>query len=111
MNRSTLARELKAVGVRLDGWMPVMQCDVCQNRWEPFAKVVGSSATTARFDYWKCPNGCNASEKLSRQTEAVIPRYVVISDIPGMVFGEDDLLEFKRYALSMDATQIPSKNI
>jgi hypothetical protein len=111
MNRSTLARELKAVGVRLDGWMPVVQCDVCENRWEPFAKGVGSSAATARFDYWKCPNGCNASEKLSRQTEAVIPRYVVISDIPGMVFGEDDLAEFKRYALSMDATQIPNKNI
>jgi hypothetical protein len=27
------------------------------------------------------------------------------------VFGEDDLLEFERYALSMDATQIPNKNI
>jgi hypothetical protein len=111
MNRTILARELKAVGVRLDGWMPVLRCDVCQNRWEPFARVVGASTPTARFDYWKCPNGCNASKKLSRQTETVIPRYVVVRDIPGMVFGEDDLLEFERFALSMDATQIPNKNL
>ena len=109
MNRSILARELKSVGVSLNGWVPVLQCDACKRRWEPFHMVAGSSASTARLDYWKCPNNCNASAQMSGKAEAIIPRRVVINDIPGMIFGDEDLPEFERYARSMDATEVPNR--
>ena len=108
MNRSILTRELKTVGVSLNGWMPVLQCDVCDHLWEPFRTAVDSSATL-RFDYWKCPNRCNASAKLSREISTVIPNLVEINGIDGMVFGDDDMEEFERYVRSLDATQIPNK--
>jgi hypothetical protein len=111
MNRSILARELKTVGVRLNGWMPVLQCDACKHRWEPFRAAVGSSAPTASFDCWKCPNKCNATAQMSREIETITPRYVVINEIPGMIFGDEDLLEFERYARSMDSTIVPNRNI
>ena len=110
MNRSILTKELKSVGVSLNGWMPVMQCDVCGHTWEPFKTAVDSSATL-RFDYWKCPNQCNASAQLSREIATVIPHLVEINDISGMVFGDDDLEEFERFVQSLETTQIPNKNI
>ena len=109
MDRTVLAKELKAVGVSLNGWMPVLQCEVCKRQWEPFHAAVGSSAPTARLDYWKCPNNCNADMQMSRTIETALPRYVVINDIPGMLFGDEDLREFEFYAYSMDATQVPNK--
>lgn len=111
MNKSILARELKTAGVSLSGWMPVLQCDACKHRWEPFHTAVGSRAPTARLDYWKCPNKCNATAQMSREIETSIPRYVVINDIPGMIFGDDDLPEFEQYARSMDSTITPDRDI
>src|SRR5438034_4261894 len=102
MNRAVLKSELKKVGISLDGWLPVMQCDACKHRWEPFTTAVGSSAPTARLYFWKCPNQCNATAQPGREVETAVPRYLIIKDIPGMIFGDEDLAEFERYVLSMD---------
>ena len=111
MNRAILERELKSVGISLNGWMPVLQCDVCHQRWEPFHVAVGSAAApTVRFDYWKCPNQCNATAQASRSIETAIPRYVSINDIPGMIFGDEDWGDFERYARSMDMTEVPNRD-
>ena len=111
MNRSILERELKMAGVSLNGWMPVMQCDSCKQRWEPFHAVVGDSAPTARFDYWKCPSGCNESTTISHALQTALPRYVVLNDIPGMIFDDEDMPDFERYVRSMDMTEIPNRNV
>jgi hypothetical protein len=108
MNRSILERELKKVGVTLNGWMPVFLCDTCQRRWEPFEGAVGSSAPTARFDYWKCPNKCNANAHVSREVQTAIPKFVVFNEVPGMIFGDEDLPEFRRYVKGMDSTVVPN---
>lgn len=109
MDRSILETKLKTVGVSLNGWMPVLQCDACKHRWEPFNPAIGSSAATARFDYWKCPNNCNADAQVSNEIQTAIPRYIVMNNIPGMIFSDEDLLEFERYVRSMDATEVPSR--
>ena len=110
MNRSILETKLKRVGISLNGWMPVLQCDACKHRWEPFNLAIGSSAPTARFDYWKCPNNCNAGAQVSSEIQTAIPRYIVMNDIPGMIFSDEDLPEFERYVLSMDLTEIPVRD-
>jgi hypothetical protein len=109
MNRSDLEKELKRAGISLYGWMPVLQCDACKHRWQPFSLATGSSAPTARFDYWKCPNRCNVDAQVSSAIQTVVPRYVVMNDIPGMIFSDEDLPEFERYVRSMDATEIPNR--
>ena len=109
MNRSILEGELKAIGISLNGWMPVFQCDTCKHRWEPFQVAVGSTVPTATRDYWKCPNECNATAEVSRNIQTALPKYVSINDIPGMIFGDEDLIEFGRYARSMDLTEIPNR--
>ena len=110
MNRDKLESELKRAGVSLNGWLPVLQCDTCKKRWEPFATAVdGPSAPTARFDYWMCPNKCNANAEVGLEIKTAIPRYVVISDVPGMIFGDEDRSEFERYVRSMDATEVFNK--
>jgi hypothetical protein len=109
MNRDLLESELKRARVSLNGWLPVMQCDVCKQRWEPFATAAGESAPTARFDYWMCPNRCNADAQVGLEIKTAIPRYVLINDIPGMVFGDEDLREFERYVRSMDATEVQNR--
>jgi hypothetical protein len=109
VNRATVERELKKVGISLKGWVPVLVCDTCKHRWEPFTTAVGNSAATARFDYWKCKNGCNTKAQLGHEIQTAIPRYIVLNDIPGMVFGEEDLIEFETYVRSMDATEIPNR--
>jgi hypothetical protein len=107
MNRDRLESELKRVGISLNGWLPVLQCDTCKKRWEPFVTVVnGPSAPTARFDYWKCPNKCNANEDVGMEIKTAIPRYVLINDVAGMIFSDEDLAEFERYVHSMDATEV-----
>lgn len=106
MNRDVLESELKRVHVSLNGWLPVLQCDVCKKRWEPFAAAVGDNAPTARFDYWICPNKCNAMTDVSLAVKTAIPRYIVINDIPGMIFDDKDLPEFERYVRSMEATEV-----
>jgi hypothetical protein len=107
MKRDKLESELKSVGVSLKGWLPVLQCDTCNKRWEPFAVAVdGPSAPTARFDYWMCPNKCNADADVGMEIKRAIPRYVLINDVPGMIFDDDDLPDFERYVRSMDATEI-----
>lgn len=111
MNRNALERELKQVGVSLKGWLPVLQCDVCKHHWEPFSTAVGASNPTIRFDYWKCKNRCNASFRPSRELQVALPKYVVINDIPGMLFGDGDLEEFEQYVRSMDATEIPNRTL
>ena len=108
MNRNTLERDLKKVGVSLKGWLPVLQCDVCKHHWEPFSAAVGATAPTVRFDYWQCKNKCNAGAQPSHELQTALPKYIVINDVPGMLFGEDDLREFEEYVRSMDATQIPN---
>ncbi len=109
MNRSILETKLKKVGVTLNGWMPVLQCDACKHRWEPFNLAIGSSAPTARFDYWKCPNNCNADDQITSEIQTAMPRYIVMNDVPGMIFSDEDLPEFERYVRSMDATEVPSR--
>jgi hypothetical protein len=110
MNRDILESELKRAGISLNGWLPVLQCDTCKKRWEPFAVAVdGPSAPTARFDYWVCPNKCNADAQVGLEIKTVLPRYVMINDVPGMIFGDEDLPEFERYVRSMDATEISNK--
>ena len=106
MNRDALERQLKRVDVSLNGWLPVLQCDVCWRRWEPFVADTGTSAPTARFDYWICPNKCNANAEVGIEVKTAIPRLVVINDIPGMIFGNEDLREFERYVHSMDVTEV-----
>ena len=110
MNRDKLEIELRRVGVSLNGWLPVLQCVNCKKRWEPFVTAVdGPSAPTARFDYWMCPNRCNENEDVGLEIKTAIPRYVVINDVPGMIFGDEDLAEFERYVRSMDATEVFNK--
>jgi len=110
MNRDILESELKRAGVSLNGWLPVLQCDICKKRWEPFAVAVdGPSAPTARFDYWVCPNKCNANAQVGLEIKTVLPRYVMINDVPGMIFGDEDLPEFERYVRSMEATEVYNK--
>ena len=110
MNRDNLETALKRAGVSLNGWLPVLQCDSCKKRWEPFVVAVdGPSAPTARFDYWMCPNKCNASAEVGLELMTAIPRYVMINDVPGMIFADEDLEEFERYVRSMDATEVYNK--
>ncbi len=109
MNRSILERELKAVGITLNGWMPTFQCDTCKHRWEPFQVVVGSTAPAVKHDYWKCPNQCNATAQASRSVETVLPEYISINDIPGMIFGDEDLINFNRYVRSLELTEVPNR--
>jgi hypothetical protein len=98
MNRSTVERELKRVGVILNGWMPVLQCDACKRRWEPFQYLGEESAPTVRLDYWRCPNGCNslleASDALKNCNSQVCRGERTIR---GMIFGDEDLPDFERY--------------
>ena len=110
MNRSILETKLKQVGVTLNGWMPVLLCDACKHRWEPFNLATGSSAPTARFDYWKCPNNCNADAQIISEIQTAMPRYIVMNNVPGMIFGDEDLPEFERYVRSMDATEVPNRD-
>ena len=110
MNRSILETELKKVGINVRGWLPVLECDACRERWEPFNVAVGGSSPTLRLDYWRCPNKCNAGRKASREILTATPKYVVIDDIPGMIFGDEDLPDFQRYVRSMDATEVPNRS-
>ena len=110
MNRDKLETELKRAGVSLNGWLPVLQCDSCKQRWEPFASAVdGPSAPTARFDYWMCPNKCNANAEVGLEIKTAIPKYVMFNDVPGMTFGDEDLPEFERYVRSMEVTEVFNK--
>lgn len=111
MNRNDLERELKSVGVTLKGWMPVLQCDVCKRHWEPFGIAVGATAPTVRFDYWQCKNNCNATSHPSHALQTALPKYIVLNDVPGMLFGDGDLEEFEDYVRSMDATEITNRNL
>ncbi len=70
------------------------------------ATVDGPSAPTARLDYWTCPNKCNASADVGIEIKTAIPTYVVINDVAGMIFSDEDLPEFKRYVHSMDVTEV-----
>jgi hypothetical protein len=107
MNRDKLESELKRAGVSLNGWLPVLQCDSCNKRWEPFAVAVdGPSAPTARFDYWMCPNKCNVNAEVGLEIKTAIPKYVLINDVPGMIFDDADLADFERYVRSMEATEV-----
>lgn len=109
MNRERLETELKRAHVSLNGWLPVLLCDICKDRWQPFAAAAGENAPTARLDYWKCPNKCNVDAQLPFEVKTAIPEYVVINDVPGMIFGEDDRKEFERYVRSMDATEVQNR--
>jgi hypothetical protein len=108
MNRAAIERELRKVSVRLQGWLPVLQCEVCKTRWEPFSVLIGSTEPTVRFDYWKCPRNCNAAAKVPREIQTAIPKYLVIDDVPGMIFSDEELPEFESYVRSMAATEIPN---
>ena len=110
MKRDLLESELKRAHVSLNGWLPVLQCDICKQRWEPFATAVGESAPTARLDYWMCPNKCNADALVGKTIQTAIPRHVLINDIPGMVFDDQDMIEFERYVRSMDVTEVYNRS-
>ena len=109
MNRSSLESQLKRIGVSLSGWLPVLQCDACKQRWEPFNAAVGANAPTVRLNYWKCPNQCNSKARVPPEVQTAMPRYVSLNDIPGMVFDDEDLQEFERYVHSMDLTVVPNR--
>jgi hypothetical protein len=47
---------------------------------------------------------------VSREVQTVMPKCVVVREIPGMIFGEEDLPEFQRYVGAMDATEGPNRN-
>lgn len=106
MNRSILERELKKAGVTIKGWVPVFQCDTCGLTWEPFKETLDASAT-AKFDYWQCPSRCNAEMSVSREIKTALPTFVMINDVPGMLFGDEDQAEFEAYVSSMEATIVP----
>ena len=53
-----------------------------------------------------CPNKCNADAEVGFEIKTAIPTYVMINDVPGMIFGDEDLEEFERYVRSMDATEV-----
>jgi len=110
MKRDLLESELKRAHVSLNGWLPVLQCDICKQRWEPFATAVGENGPTARLDYWICPNRCNADSQVGLAIQTAIPRHVVINDIPGMVFDDVDMVEFERYVRSMDVTEVYNRS-
>jgi hypothetical protein len=40
------------------------------------------------------------------EIKTAIPRYVMINDVPGMIFDDEDLPDFERYVRSMDVTQV-----
>ena len=109
MNRAILESELKKVGVSLLGWLPALQCDTCDKRWQPFNTELGPGAPTIRLDYWVCPNRCNAGSRLGKEIKSAIPRYVVINDVAGMIFGDEDLAEFEKYVHSMDVTEVHNR--
>lgn len=111
MERSVLEKELNRVGVKLNGWLPVLQCEKCRTRWEPFIVPAGSAAPTVRFDYWKCPSRCNDAFDVSDEVKRALPKYMVINDVPGMIFSDDDIPEFERYVRSMEATEIPNRGL
>jgi hypothetical protein len=106
MKRNVFERELKNVGVTMQGWDPVFRCDACGKRWQPFNQPGEPTAPTARLDYWKCPNKCNDEAEPSRAMSVITPRYVLQNDIPGVVFGDEDLKDFEQFVRSMDATEI-----
>jgi hypothetical protein len=53
-----------------------------------------------------CPKKCNENAEVGMDIKTAIPRFVMINDIPGMIFADDDLPEFERYVRSMDATEV-----
>jgi hypothetical protein len=53
-----------------------------------------------------CPKKCNADAEVGLDIKTAIPRFVVVNDVPGMIFGDEDLQEFERYVRSMDATEV-----
>ena len=81
-----------------------------KRRWEPFHVAVGESAPTVRLDYWKCPGGCNQSMSTSHALKTALPTYVVLNDIPGMIFDAEDLSEFERFVRSMDMTEVANRD-
>jgi hypothetical protein len=46
----------------------------------------------------------------SEALKTAIPRYVEVKDNPGMIFGDEDLLDFERYVGSMDVTELANRN-
>jgi hypothetical protein len=56
-----------------------------------------------------CPNKCNADADVGIEIKTAIPTYVMINDVPGMIFGAEDREEFERYVRSMDATEVFNK--
>ena len=107
MNRSIIATELKKAHVSLKGWV-TLECDDCKDVWQPFNEAIGANDPTPKLDFWRCPNNCNRGTQVSRELQTAIPKYITIRDIPGMIFGDEDLPDFERYVRSMDATEIPS---
>ena len=107
MNRSALEPELKKAHVSLKGWVS-LQCEDCKEVWQPFNEAIGDNAPTARLDFWRCPNNCNRGTVVSQALQTASPKYIMLRDIPGMVFGDEDLPQFERYVCSMDATDIPT---
>jgi len=110
MNRRLLESELKKVGVTIIGWRSFLECDVCKQRWHPFASSDDESFVDVQSGYWKCPNGCNQNARVNPQMEAITPKHVVINDIPGMIFAEEDLSEFEKFVGSMDNTEILNRD-
>ena len=107
MNRNLLESELKTIGVTMTGWDLVLRCDKCGKTWEPFQDV--EPGVTMRMDYWRCPRGCNGRAMLNQQLKTVIPRRVVINDVAGFIFSDEDLADFREYVNSMETTQVWNK--
>jgi len=107
MNRSILEKELKKAHVSFKGWVS-LECDDCKEVWQPFNEAIGDNSPTAKLEFWRCPNNCNRGTVVSQGLQTASPKYIMLRDIPGMVFGDEDLPQFERYVRSMDATEIPT---
>jgi hypothetical protein len=107
MNRSILEKELKKAHVSFKGWVS-LECDDCKEVWQPFNEAIGDNSPTAKLEFWRCPNNCNRGTVVSQELQTASPKYIMLRDIPGMVFGDEDLPQFERYVRSMDATEIPT---
>ncbi len=107
MNRQLLESELKKAGVKVLGWEFTLRCDTCGRRWEPFIRPDDDeSRIKVRPGYWKCPSGCNRAAKANPQVEAATPRCVVVNDMTGVVFDEEDFKDFKDYVISVNETEV-----
>ena len=106
MDRHLLEIELEKVCVRVLGWDFTLRCDTCGRRWERFIPPDDESPIEVRPGFWKCQSGCNRAARANPQVEAATPQRVVVNDMTGVVFDEEDFKDFKDYVISVNETEV-----